>query len=166
MVESARGSASALVELITAAFPAFRDTAVYRGRQVSFLKRAQIFCGDLHGAFCGAGPGAFKDMDKLTMFADYRVPVVLRQLGILRYSPQLAGCVDGQQEVPAGSEEEIELRGCSIQAVECLRQKLAELQPDYAEKPSSVHLDWCLWEIGEAARKTSPPHHRTRTIFY
>ena len=166
MVESARGSASALVELITAAFPAFRDAAVYRGRQVSFLKRAQIFVGDLHGAFGGQGPGAFKDLDKLTLFADYRVPVVLRQLGILRYSPQLAGCVDGGQEVPAGSEEELEIRGCSIQAVEALRQKLVELQPDYAEKPSAVHIDWCLWEIGEAARKTSPPHHRTRTVFY
>lgn len=166
LVESARGSASALVDLLTAACPAFRDAAVYRGRQVLFLKRAQIFVADLYGAFGGQGPGAFKDVDKLTMFPDYRVPVVLRELGILRYSPQLAATVDGRQELPAGCEEEIEIRGVSIQAVECLRQKLSDMQPDFAEKPNSVVLDWCLWEIGEAARKTSPPHHRTRTIFY
>ena len=38
----------------------------------------------------GRGLGAFHDIDRLTMFADYRVPVVLRQLGILEYSPELA----------------------------------------------------------------------------
>ena len=34
--------------------------------------------------------GAFADIGVLTMFADYRIPVVLRQQGILRYSPALA----------------------------------------------------------------------------
>jgi Potential Queuosine, Q, salvage protein family len=107
-------------------------------------------------------------MHMLTMFADYRVPVVLRQLGILRYSAHLASLVDGKQELQAGSEEEVELRGTTIQAVECLREALTALQPEFTteDKPNSVLLDWCLWEIGEAARKTSPPHHRTRTIFY
>lgn len=38
----------------------------------------------------GQGLGEFHDIHKLTMFADYRVPVVLRELGILHYSPQLA----------------------------------------------------------------------------
>ena len=58
MVEAARGSASALVELLTAECPAFRDACIYRGRQVSFCKRAQIFVGDVWGAFHGEGPGA------------------------------------------------------------------------------------------------------------
>lgn len=30
-----------------------------------------------------------QDIDQLTMFADYRVPVVLRTMGVLRYSQQL-----------------------------------------------------------------------------
>ena len=38
----------------------------------------------------GEGLGAFRDIGALTMFADYRVPVVLRQMGLLRYSPSLA----------------------------------------------------------------------------
>ena len=38
----------------------------------------------------GKGLGAFHDIGELTMFADYRVPVVLRQLDILQYSPELA----------------------------------------------------------------------------
>ena len=160
LVQSAGGSASALVELITATFPAFRDCAIYGGRQISFFKRAQIFVGDVHGAFGGRGPGAFTDLQLLTMFADYRVPVVLRQLGILRYNDSLSAAVDALQEIPPGSPWEIEIRACSVIAVEGLRAALAE--PGL----TSVALDWALWEMGEAQRLTSPPHHRTRTIFY
>lgn len=59
-------------------------------------KRAQIFVGDVWGAFGGLGPGAFRDMGRLTTFADYRVPVVLRLMGVLRYSPALAAKVRGR----------------------------------------------------------------------
>ena len=37
----------------------------------------------------GKGLGDFHDIDRLTMFADYRVPVVLRELGVLKYSKEL-----------------------------------------------------------------------------
>ena len=53
-------------------------------------KRAQIFVADVWGAFGNAGLGAFSDIGRLTTFADYRVPVVLRQLGVLRYADNLA----------------------------------------------------------------------------
>ncbi len=42
------------------------------GRQVFLYKRAQIFVGDVYGAYGGKGLGAFWDVDQLTMFADYR----------------------------------------------------------------------------------------------
>lgn len=60
-------------------------------------KRAQIFAADVWGAFGGAGLGTFSDLHRLTTFADYRVPVVLRQLGILNYSAQLAAQVPFQR---------------------------------------------------------------------
>ena len=41
----------------------------------------------------GKGLGEFHDIDKLTMFADYRVPVVLRDLGVLKYSKELDAMV-------------------------------------------------------------------------
>lgn len=53
-------------------------------------KRAQIFVADMWGAFGGARLGAFADIGRLTTFADYRVPVVLRQLGVLQYADDLA----------------------------------------------------------------------------
>ena len=57
--------------------------------QVFFYKRAQIFVADIHGAFTGQGLGKFHDVGLLTMFADYRVPVVLQVAGVLQYSPSL-----------------------------------------------------------------------------
>ena len=58
--------------------------------QVLFYKRAQIFVADVFGAFQGQDLGRFSDIQELTMFADYRVPVVLRLKGILEYSTPLA----------------------------------------------------------------------------
>jgi hypothetical protein len=40
--------------------------------QVFFYKRAQIFAGDLYGAFRGRGLGEFTDLDQITTFPDYR----------------------------------------------------------------------------------------------
>lgn len=83
--------------------------------------------------------------------------------------------MDQQQELPAGSEEELEIRGCSIEAVERLRAAVEALNRDAAaaaegtQPPApllSIQLDWWLWHQGEQARDTHPPHHRTWTIYY
>lgn len=49
--------------------------------------------GDVFGALQGRGLGAFSDIEELTMFADYRVPVVLRVMSILKFSPELTAKV-------------------------------------------------------------------------
>lgn len=87
-------------------------------------KRAQIFAADLWGAFKGKSYGEFHDIGSVTMFADYIVPAVLQQLGVLRYSSSLASMIEGGTELCSGSEEEIELRACSIYAVEKMREVL------------------------------------------
>lgn len=89
LIRSANRSAVQLVSLMAESFPGFRDHAIYNGRQVFFYKRAQIFVADVYGAFQGRGFGNFRDIDALTMFADYRVPVVLRKMGILEISSAL-----------------------------------------------------------------------------
>ncbi|CAI7901647.1 unnamed protein product, partial [Closterium sp. NIES-53] len=78
------------------------DHTIYRGRQVALFKRAQIFVADLWGAFSGRGLGHFSDIHRLTMFADYVVPAVLRSRGVLTYAPSLAAAVDGKQEILPG----------------------------------------------------------------
>ena len=44
------------------------------------------------------------------MFADYRVPVVLRELGILKYADEFAALVDAGYQIAPGSADEIDLR--------------------------------------------------------
>lgn len=162
LIRAAESSVTRLVELVTAHMPGFRDHAIYRGRQVFFYKRAQIFAGDVWGAFHGKGPGAFDDIGELTTFADYRVPQLLRSLGILRYSKELAARIDARKELPAGSAMEVEIRAATVQAVERLREALA----GHGRDLHSVELDWMLWQRGEAQRGELPPHHRTLTIYY
>ncbi|HYN89537.1 MAG TPA: queuosine salvage family protein, partial [Ardenticatenaceae bacterium] len=129
---------------------------------VFLYKRAQIFAGDLWGSFGGQSWGRFHDVADLTMFADYRVPQLLRQQGVLRYGPRLAAAVDTGRQLPAGSDVEIEIRAATIQAVERLRERLAAL----GHPLTSLTLDWLLWQEGEARQRELKPHHRTLTIYY
>ena len=62
----------------------------------------------------GKGLGAFYDIGELTMFADYRVPVVLRQLDILQYSPELA------HKVLAGILHHVNMTCCCFQEAQVL----------------------------------------------
>mmetsp|Transcript_19534 Transcript_19534/g.35217 ORF Transcript_19534/g.35217 Transcript_19534/m.35217 type:complete len:336 (-) Transcript_19534:155-1162(-) len=184
MVESAKGSALALVDLVTAFFPGFRDHAIYKGHQVFIYKRAQIFVADVYGAFQGQGLyGKFHDIDQLTMFADYRVPAQLHGMGVLSYSAILSEKIRNFESIPAGSEWEIELRAATVEAVERIRDRLISKHHsttgmDEKENncttgskkliPNAVQLDWWLWEAGEATLKLpgAMPEHRTLTIYY
>lgn len=65
--------------------------------------------------------------------------------------------------LPAGSEEEVEIRAASIIAVEKLRQAVSKR---FGRGLFSVQLDWWLWETGEEMQQKHSPHHRTLTIFY
>ncbi len=162
LVERAERSAVRLVELLVQDFSSFRDEALYRGRRVYFYKRAQIFCADLYGAFAGRGWGEFSDIDELTAFADYKVPQVLRQLGVLRYSAELADSIDRREELLPGSPEEIEIRAGTIWAVELLKRALERLGKTWR----SFEIDWRLWSLGQREEFRKNPYHRVRTIYY
>ncbi|XP_027075212.1 uncharacterized protein [Coffea arabica] len=161
LVESCGKSAVKLVALITRNFPGFRDHTVYKGHQVFLYKRAQIFAADLWGAFKGQGYGEFNDIGAITIFADYIVPAVLQQLGVLRYSSSLASNVDNQSEIGSGTEEEVELRACSVYAVEKMRELISK---KCGKQVLSVELDLWLWSVG--TRCPSLQHHRTLSIYY
>lgn len=109
---------------------------MYKGRQIFLYKRAQIFVADLWGAFDGKRYGNFSDIRCITIFADYILPAVLRNLGVLKYSSDLASVVDSNTEIAAGTEQEVEIRACTIQAVEKLRN-LVELKHNKMVKKSS-----------------------------
>lgn len=161
-IRAAAGSAVALVRSVVSHFSAFNDIAAFRGREVRFYKRAQILAGDLAGCFDHRDWGRFDDLDALTAFADYKVPQVLRRLGLLRYHPELADRLERKVELPAGSDEELEIRANTIWAVEELRKGLE----DPGIKLSAYELDWYLWEAGQQLHGDDRPYHRTRTVYY
>lgn len=161
LVASCGKSAEKLVTLVTRHFPGFRDHSVYKGHQVFLYKRAQIFVADLWGAFKGKGYGEFNDIGEITIFADYIVPAVLQQLGVLKYSAALAGTIEANGEIGSGSEEEVELRTCSVCAVEKMRELI---QKKSGKQVLSVELDIWLWSVG--VRCPSLKHHRTLSIYY
>lgn len=162
LVEAASGSAVELARLLARELTSFRDEAEYKGRKVHFYKRAQIFAADLYLAFEGQSWGAFADIGELTAFADYKLPQVLRRLGILEYSPGLTARIDRLESIPPGSPEEVEIRANTIWAVELLREELHHLRRELL----AIELDWLLWELGQRASFKQKPHHRTVTIFY
>jgi hypothetical protein len=140
----------------------FQDVADYQEHKVFFYKRAQIFAADLYGAFHGKEWGSFVDIDKLTAFADYKLPQVLRHLGILRYAKSLAQKVDQKVLLDSGSPEEVEIRANTIWTVELIRQELKRM----GKELKSFEIDWILWNLGQHAEFVVKPYHRTVTIFY
>jgi hypothetical protein len=159
-IEEAGGSAVRLALLLEKHFPSFRDIARYRGRSVRFLKRAQICVADLHGAFGGERWGAFHDLDGLTVFADYKLPQILRHTGVLEYHPSLAQRVDAMELLEQGSTEETEIRAATVWACEWLRHEMAGQQAMPA-----VEIDTRLWLLSQDITGMCP-YHRVRTIYY
>ncbi|UJR29724.1 hypothetical protein I4U23_017273 [Adineta vaga] len=173
-IEQSGGSAIDLVELVVKKFPAYRDEAVYDGQRVSFYKRAQILVSDIWGCFNGHGIAHFTDMDRLTMFADYRVPQVLAHEGVLVYSSKLKHRLEKKEEIPFGDSDECEIRAASILAVHLIANEANEKIPlekdtgDFGERLNEPLVDVYLWrkrrERSDIYEKT--PFHRTRSIFY
>jgi hypothetical protein len=162
LLEESGYSAVELVLLLARTFPSFRDIALYQGETVHFYKRAQLLVMDLWCTFGGASWGSFADLPALTAFADYKLPQVLRHLGILSYASELGERVDSLVPIPAGSPEEVEIRAATIWGVEWLRQALV----DRGHAVISAQLDNWLWALGQEDAYRRKPYHRTRTIHY
>jgi hypothetical protein len=162
VLEEAGGSAIELVDLLAHEFPSFNDTTTYGGKRVYFYKRAQLLVHDLRCTFSGQSWGNFIDLEHLTGFADYKLPQVLRHLGILHYQPKLAELIQNLVHIPAGSPEEVEIRAATICAVELVRQKLT----NQGFRANSPQIDNWLWYLGQEDTYRALPYHRTRTIFY
>jgi hypothetical protein len=158
LVEAAGGSAERLVEVLREA-PFFDDRRTWRGIDVPFYKRAQITAADLDSALGGTGPGRFADLDRLTIYADNLVPHVLRVDGVLHVADELARRIDAGELVADGSEPEVELRACAVDAVERLVDVLAD-------GTTSARLDTLLWNRGSGEAYKARPRHRTRTTSY
>jgi Potential Queuosine, Q, salvage protein family len=148
------------LEVLVRDFPRFDDVAEWDGHEVRFWKLAQLAVWFLEVTLPG-GLG-FRDLDRLTAFADYIVPAGLRAMGVLRYSKQLDAAIAGGELIEAGSLRELELRAHTIHAVSLLTARVNELRPPGLQV-IEPQLDARFWV---PFHKTHLPHHLTRTIYY
>lgn len=110
---------------------------------MTFLKRAQILIADLWLCFEGKDYGRLEGVEELTIFADYRIPQALNRYGILTYSERLHALIESKTLIPSGSEHEIEIRGSSIWAANCITLEIQRIAPEL--KVTSVVVDYVLW---------------------
>jgi len=97
------------------------------------------------------------------MFADYRIPQMLNQLGCLRYSPPLDAHIRSLKPLTPGSTWEIELRGTSIWCVELIKREIEKRHPEvksagkkgsHLESDESDHVEGREEPTDEKPRKT------------
>jgi hypothetical protein len=170
-LKKSNNSAQSLLQVIVREFPCFRDEANYQGHRVAMYKRAQILVGDIWTCFRGQGLGQFNDIDTITMFADYRIPQVLVHYGALKYSDELMDLLKSDNLLENGSECEVEIRGCSIQAVEMIADETRKLLKSEGHSDltvNSVLIDHFLWGYRRkhAAMLELIPFHKTQSVFY
>ena len=153
VVDAAGSSAVTLVQTLSD-WDSFADTSRYDGIEIPFLKRAQITAADLSRA----GVAAFRDLDRLTMFADNLVPHVLRVDGLLTYEPGLRERIEHGELIEHGSPEEVEIRACALHTVALIAAERAGAR--------EADVDSLLWHRGRESRYKAIPRHRSRCTAY
>ena len=151
-----------LVDRLVTEFPRFNDVSRYHGHEIKLYKLAQLGYWGLHAGLKSKGGFPIDDIGSMTAFADYIVPVALRVMGILVYSPQLDETIRTRQLIPRDSEEEIEIRAHMLYATALLTEDINALRPPELQV-IIPQLDARLWLNYHT---THWPHHLTRTIMY
>ena len=162
LLKKANGDSHKLLRLIVENFPSFEDSSTFKGKRVYFYKRAQLLIADIFQAFNEYEFGRLKNINQLTACADYKLPFVLRRLGIFSYSDYLSDKIDNQEPIEKDSEEEIELRANTIWVVELMKQKIKKK----IAHADSIHVNDHLWLLGQKKLRDDKPYHLTRTTSY
>ena len=151
-----------LIDRLVKEFPRFDDVSVYAGRTIEFYKLSQLGIWFVYSALRKTGGFRIDDIDKMTAFADYMVPVGLRLLGITNYSPALEKAINTHQLIPRDSPWEVEIRAHCVYATALLCEEINRIRP--AEGQIIIpQVDARIWTHYHT---TFWPHHLTRTIMY
>jgi hypothetical protein len=159
---AAYSDGSGLLERLVTEFPRFSDTSDYHGSTVVFHKLAQLAVWSLHTAVGPGGGVVVDDLDALSAFADYVVPVGLRLMGIIEYDDDLEARVEGGVIIERDSDEEVEIRAHSVYATAVLTEAINRRRPE-DRRIVIPQVDYRLWSTYHA---TWRPNHLTRTVMY
>lgn len=155
--------AAKLAAELATRFACYADERVYDGVRFPVLKRAQICASDIAGSFAATeGVGALTGSEKLTCFADYKLPQLFHNDGVFVYDAALDEKIRNFEQIPENAEEEVEIRANTIVAVSRIKAELASLGRDISER----EIDWLLWNESVKPGRLTVPHHRTVTTSY
>lgn len=151
----AKGDALGLVSVL-ATRCGWEDVRTWRGERVVFRKRAQLCTAMIHGWSNGAA--GLSGIDRLTVFADYRLPQVLRGVGVMSVSEALAARIEAGEHLAVDEPAEVALRAATLHASELIRRALPGAD--------AIVVDHVLWRTAVEQQDTLPAFHRTRTTAY
>ncbi len=147
-----------LFDLIITMFPQFKDERIYKGKKVYFYKLAQLLTSDiLH--IREMKEKIKVDYSHLLGCADYKIPQVMRGLGILEYNDSLSYKVDNKIEIEPNSEEEIEIRASMLLVIDIIKNKLGG-------NICSMNINDYIWGQGKNIKMNLKPYHLTRCVDY
>lgn len=147
-----------LFRIISHYFPNFKDERIYKGVTIYFYKLAQLLTSDiLH--IRELKENIKVDYSHLVGCADYKIPQVMRGLGILEYSNELTKIIDNKKEIVENSEYEIEIRANMLVAIDIIKNKLDN-------KVCAIDINDYIWIQAKNKNIEFKPYHLTRNINY
>ncbi len=151
-----------LIERLIFQFERFRDTSTYLGEEIYFLKLAQLAFWGIHRELSNHGDFYIEDMENMTAFADYIVPVALEKMNIVTYSDKLKSKIEEGVLIEPDSIEEIEIRAVTLFVTAQMTEEINKIKAE-KEKIIIPQLDFKLWSDFHAEKSA---HHLTKTIMY
>ncbi len=121
--------------------------------EIKLYKRAQLNAFDIAQI---PNNKEITNTDSLTAMADYKLPQLLRFMGVLKYSNDLANRIDNYVLIDQNSEEEIEIRSATVWAVQKVAQKL---------NISAGLADRAIWWLSREL-DINQLYHRSYSIYY
>ena len=147
-----------LFNIIIKYFPNFKDERKYREKTIYFYKLAQLLTSDiLH--IRELKENIKVDYSHLVGCSDYKIPQVMRGLGILEYSDKLSNIIDNKKEIEVNSEYEVEIRANMLVAIDLIKKKLEN-------KVCAIDINDYIWSQGRNKTIELKPYHLTRNTNY
>ena len=127
-------------------------------KKIYFYKLAQLLTSDiLH--IRELKENIKVDYSHLVGCSDYKIPQVMRGLGILEYSDKLSNIIDNKKEIEVNSEYEIEIRANMLVAIDLIKKKLEN-------KVCAIDINDYIWSQGRNKTIELKPYHLTRNTNY
>lgn len=147
-----------LFNIIIDNFKTFEDKRMVECKEIYFYKLAQLLTSDILSLRKEAEK-INVDLSNLKGCSDYKIPQILRGLGVINYSEELSNMVDNKKILGENSRFEVEIRAAVIVSIDKIKEELNG-------RLLSIEINDLLWELSHDKVIELKPYHLTRTTSY